>query len=136
MGAQVIKIRTPGIGDSSRQYGSFLNDEPHRERSGLYLYLNSNKKGITLNLETPTGRSILRHLVSQADALVHNLPVAAMEQLGVEYSQLSQTNPSLIVATINFLVWTGLTATTKPTTSTWQRGEESARAWARKEESL
>ena len=73
MGAQVIKIRTPGIGDSSRQYGSFLNDEPHGERSGLYLYLNSNKKGITLNLETPAGRSILRDLVSQADALVHNL---------------------------------------------------------------
>ena len=102
MGAQVIKIKTPGIGGSSRQYGPFLKDEPHRERSGLYLYLNSNKKGITLNLETTTGRSILRDLVSQADALVHNLPVAAMEQLGVEYSQLSQTNPSLIMATITF----------------------------------
>ena len=47
MGAQVIKIETPGTGDSSRQYGPFLNDEPHRERSGLYLYLNSNKQGIT-----------------------------------------------------------------------------------------
>ena len=41
MGAQVIKIETPGAGDSSRQYGPFLNDQPHRERSGLYLYLNS-----------------------------------------------------------------------------------------------
>ena len=40
------------------------------ERSGLFLYLHSNKKGITLNLETPTGRSILRDLISQSDALV------------------------------------------------------------------
>ena len=100
MGAQVIKIETPGTGDSSRQYGPFLNDEPHRERSGLYLYLNANKKGITLNLETPTGRSILRDLVSQSDALVHNLPVADLEQLGMQYSQLSQTNPQLIMASI------------------------------------
>ncbi len=100
MGAQVIKIETPGTGDSSRQYGPFLNDEPHRERSGLYLYLNSNKQGITLNLETPTGQSILRDLVSQSDALVHNLPVADMEQLGMKYSQLSQTNPRLFMATI------------------------------------
>ena len=100
MGALVIKIETPGIGDSSRQYGPFLGDEPHRERSGLYLYLNSNKKGVTLNLETPTGRSILWDLVSKSDALVHNLPVGDMEQLGVQYSQLSQTNPRLIMATI------------------------------------
>ena len=100
MGAEVIKIETPGTGDSARGYGPFLRDEPHRERSGLYLYLNANKKGITLNLETPTGRSILKDLVAKSDALVHNLPVGHMEPLGVQYSLLSPTNPLLIMASI------------------------------------
>ena len=56
MGAEVVKIERLGVGDQAREYGPFLNDQPHHERSGLFLYLNTNKKGVTLDLETPTGQ--------------------------------------------------------------------------------
>ncbi len=59
MGARVIKIEEPGTGDPARAYGPFLHDQPHLERSGLFLYLNSNHEGVTLDLGTPTGRQIL-----------------------------------------------------------------------------
>ncbi|MFQ6028528.1 MAG: CaiB/BaiF CoA transferase family protein [Dehalococcoidia bacterium] len=100
MGAQVTKIEPLGTGDPSRQYGPFLNDDPHRERSGLFLYLNANKRGLTVNLDTPTGRDILRNLVAHSDALVHNFSVQQMEQLGVDYEALSQANPALVMASI------------------------------------
>ena len=107
MGAEVIKMEPPAGGDPARQYGPFLNDDPHRERSGLFLYLNANKQGITLNLATPTGRSILRELAARSDALVHNLPVQDMEQVGLDYEDLSRVNPGLVMASITPFGLTG-----------------------------
>jgi crotonobetainyl-CoA:carnitine CoA-transferase CaiB-like acyl-CoA transferase len=66
MGAEVMKIEPPATGDPARQHGPFLNDDPHRERSGLFLDLNAHKQGVTLNLATPTGQSILRELVARS----------------------------------------------------------------------
>ena len=54
-GAEVVKIESPGSGDSTRQHGPFPGDIPHPERSGLFLALNTNKLGITLHLELSTG---------------------------------------------------------------------------------
>ena len=62
LGAEVIKIEEPGSGDEARQHGPFLNDIPHPEKSGLFLVLNTNKLGITLNLKTPTGQEIFEKL--------------------------------------------------------------------------
>ena len=59
LGAEVIKIETPISGDESRQHGPFPGDVPHAERSGLFLYLNANKLGITLNPSRATGKKIL-----------------------------------------------------------------------------
>ena len=67
LGAEVIKIEPPGIGDDVRQRGPFINDEPHPELSGLFLHLNTNKLGITLDTATPIGRRILEELVARAD---------------------------------------------------------------------
>ncbi|MDY7032294.1 MAG: CoA transferase [Thermodesulfobacteriota bacterium] len=61
-GAEVIKIEKPGEGDGARRLGPFFNDEPHPDKSGLFLHLNTNKKGITLNLKTETGVKIFRVL--------------------------------------------------------------------------
>ena len=107
MGAQVIKIEEPGTGDPSRAYGPFLHDQPHLERSGLFLYLNSNKRGVTLDLGTPTGRQILRDLVSRCDALVHNLHPTEMEELGLTFQAMSQVNPRLVMASITPFGLTG-----------------------------
>jgi len=107
MGAEVTKIEPPSSGDPARQYGPFLHDEPHRERSGLFLYLNANKQGITLNLATPTGQHIFRDLVARADALVHNLSVQDMGRVGLDYEGLSQVNPGLVMASITPFGLTG-----------------------------
>ena len=56
MGAEVIKIESPHGGDTARQRGPFPGGEPHAEKSGLYLFLNTNKRGITLDLEQPQGK--------------------------------------------------------------------------------
>ena len=94
MGADVVKIERSGVGDWARDYGPYPNDLPHRERSGLFLYLNADKRGVTLNLETPTGREILAGLVSRFDVLVHNLHPTEMDRVGLDYETLSATPPS------------------------------------------
>ena len=54
-GADVIKVERPGAGDGARGMGPFPGDEPHPERSGLFLYLNMSKRGVTLDLSRPEG---------------------------------------------------------------------------------
>ena len=61
-GADVIKVEKPGEGDPARRLGPFLNDEPHPEKSGLFFYLNTNKRGITLNLKSETGKRIFKEI--------------------------------------------------------------------------
>lgn len=58
MGADVIKIEEPGKGDKARSSSPFFKDVPHQERSGLFLYLNTNKRGITLDVKATRGRKI------------------------------------------------------------------------------
>ncbi len=60
LGAEVTKIEPPGSGDNARMRGPFLNDIPHPERSALFLYLNTNKQSITLDVNTSTGKKIFK----------------------------------------------------------------------------
>ena len=71
-GAEVTKIEHPGRGDVSRRFGPFPGDEPHRERSGMFLELNTGKRSVTLNLKTRSGRAILLRLAEQADLAVES----------------------------------------------------------------
>ena len=107
MGAEVIKIERPGVGDQTREYGPFLNDQPHHERSGLFLYLNANKQGVTLDLETPTGRDILGGLLAKSQVFVHNLHPTEMDRLGVDYETLRAHNDQLVMASITPFGLTG-----------------------------
>ena len=107
MGAEVVKIERPGVGDQSREYGPFLNDRPHHERSGLFLYLNSNKQGITLDLDTPTGREILGALLAKSQVFVHNLHPTEMDRLEVDYEILRAHNDQLVMASITPFGLTG-----------------------------
>lgn len=100
VGAEVIKVEKPDVGDDARQHGPFLGDTPHPERSGLFLYLNSNKLGITLNLETVEGKELFKKLIQQADILVENNPSALMREYGFTYEALSQINSKLIMTSI------------------------------------
>src|SRR5437762_3231999 len=69
LGADVIKIE-PSAGDPSRAAGPFPGDVPGRERSGQFLYLNANKRGVTLDLDTAGGRAVLGRLLERADAVI------------------------------------------------------------------
>ena len=107
MGADVLKVERAAIGDWARDYGPYPGDLPHRERSGLFIYLNANKRGLTLNLDTPTGREILAALVSNSDVLVHNLHPAEMDRVKLDYDILSPHNRALVMASITPFGLTG-----------------------------
>ena len=99
LGADVIKIEPPG-GDPGRDMPPFLNDERHPERSLYFLYRNTNKKGITLDIESAKGKDILNKLVKTADALVENYGPGYMDNLGLGYDKLKAINPNLVMASI------------------------------------
>ncbi len=106
-GADVIKIERPGEGDPSRRMGPFLNDEPHPEKSGIFLHLNTNKRSITLNLKTATGRNIFKELMRDVDILVENFGPGVMEELGLGYEVLEEINPKLIMTRISYFGQSG-----------------------------
>ena len=100
LGADVIKIETPGLGDESRRRGPFAGDRPGVERSGLFAYLNTSKRGITLNPGTAAGKKIFKDLIKQVDILVENNAPSLMEELGLTYKEIEAINPSLIMTSI------------------------------------
>src|SRR5512137_1444613 len=80
-GADVIKVEAAREGDPSRKMGPFPNDDPHLEKSGLFLYLNTNKKSITLNLKSDWGRDVIKELVKDVDILVEAFRPGVMAKL-------------------------------------------------------
>ena len=105
-GADVVKVEPP-TGDPGRSRGPFPSDEPHGERSMYFLFYNINKRSITLNLESTTGRSIFRRLVEKADVVVETFPVGYMRSLGLDYDSLKEINPGLVMASITPFGQTG-----------------------------
>jgi len=101
LGASVIKIEAPDRGDPARRMGPFPNDEPHPEKSGLFLYLNMGKKGLTLNLDTKEGKDIFRKLVAKSDILVEDLGPGRMEGLGLSFDKLEEAVPHLVFTSIS-----------------------------------
>ena len=100
-GAEVIKVEPPGTGDPARAVGPFLNDQRNRETSALFLYLNTGKQGLTLNLKHPQGRDILKTLARHADVLVENFTPRVMPSLGLDYTVLRAVNPKLVMVSIS-----------------------------------
>ena len=100
-GAEVIKVEKPGTGDGARRLGSFVGDDPHIEKSELFLFLNTGKKSITLNLKTPIGVDIFKRLVKEADVVVENFEPPVMPSLGLGYDTLSEVNPRLVMTSIS-----------------------------------
>ncbi|GIX48488.1 MAG: hypothetical protein KatS3mg131_2699 [Candidatus Tectimicrobiota bacterium] len=99
LGAEVIKLEPPE-GDATRREGPFPQDRPHPERSGLFAYLNTNKRGITLDVTTATGRALFVRLVQQVDVLIEDHPPQEVEALGLTYPALAQHHPRLVMTSI------------------------------------
>ncbi len=99
LGADVVKVE-PLEGDPARRRGPFPGGIAHPESSGLFLYLNANKRGVDLDLNHPRGRAVLSKLAATADLLIHNFTPPQMDQLGLEYEAFARTNPRLIMTSI------------------------------------
>ena len=108
MGAEVIKIERPDGGDRARTRGPFPNHLPHLEKSGLFLYLNANKYGVTLDITRPEGMLLLERLAEQADVLIHNVWPPEMDRVGLSYERMRQVNPRLVMTSISPFGLTGL----------------------------
>jgi len=106
-GADVIKIEKPLEGDPARKMGPFFKDIQHYEKSGLFLHLNFNKRGITLNLKTETGVDIVKNMVKDVDIVVENFRPGVMENLGLSYETLEKINPELVMTSISNFGQTG-----------------------------
>lgn len=98
LGADVIKIESPGTGDQARRSMGF---RLKGEDSPGFLALNRNKRSMAVNLQTAAGRTVLHRLVAGADILIENNRPGVTQRLGADYATLSAINPRLIYASIS-----------------------------------
>jgi len=99
-GADVIKVEPPVIGDPTRELGPFPSNITDAERSGLFIHLNSNKKGITLNIHSDTGAELFRQLAKTSDVIVESFNPGYLQSLGLGYDDLEALNPGLVMTSI------------------------------------
>ena len=99
LGADVIKVEPPE-GDPARTFGPFPEKKPHREKSALFLYNNTSKRGITLDLKTIEGKKLFLQLIQWADVFVDNYPTGYMQNFGLDNEVLQKTNLRLIHTSI------------------------------------
>ena len=101
LGAQVIKVEAPEVGDPSRHMKwvvGLVDSELPAGRNALYEIMNRNKRGLTLNLKHPEAKEILFRLVEQSDVFIENFRPGVADRLGVGYEALASMNPRLIYA--------------------------------------
>src|SRR3984957_3309602 len=101
-GADVIKVERPGSGDVSRGIGPFPGDDPHAEKSGMFLTLNTGKRGVTLDLSTRTGRELLLQLAGRCDLIVESFRPGTLERFGLPPRRFAEASPAALVRISNF----------------------------------
>jgi formyl-CoA transferase len=103
LGADVIKIERPGAGDDTRSWGPpYLRDAQGRDTSeaAYYLAANRGKRSVTLDIASPEGRDIVRHLARQSDVVLENYKVGQLKKYGLDYESLKREKPDLIYCSI------------------------------------
>ena len=106
MGADVIKIERPG-GDATRDIPPFWGDQRHPERSLFFLYTNTSKRGVTLDVSSVEGQGLFRQLAKTADMVLETFPPGFLEGLGLGYRDLREVNPRLVCTSITDFGQTG-----------------------------
>lgn len=99
LGADVIKVEPPQ-GDPLRFLPPFAGDVPHPERSLWFAYYNTDKRGITLNLETEEGRELFKRLLARCDVVVESFSPGKLGQAGLDFESLQRVNPGIILTSI------------------------------------
>ena len=106
-GANTVKVEPPGWGDPARREPPFINGIPDSDSSTIFLAFNTNKRGITLDIEQPQGRELLLRLVADADVLIESYPPGHLKSLDLDYQVLRETNAKLVVSSITYFGQTG-----------------------------
>ena len=106
-GADVVKVERPDGGDRARRMGPFPEDIPHPEKSGLFLHLNTNKRSITLDLNTRAAVNIVKELVKDTDLVVESFRPGTMARFDLDYASLKEINPRLVMTSISNFGQTG-----------------------------
>jgi crotonobetainyl-CoA:carnitine CoA-transferase CaiB-like acyl-CoA transferase len=101
-GADTIKVEAPGAGDPERHEPPFIGDESHPDRSTTFLALNTNKRGITLDVEREAGRSLFLKLAADADVIIESFEPGRLAELELSYEALRAANPRTIVLSISY----------------------------------
>lgn len=96
LGADVVKVERPGLGDISREYGPYINDI-----SLYFCQYNRGKKGIAIDMRSPEGKKVVLDLAAQADVVIENFKAGTLEKLGIGYDEMRKVNPKLIYGSIS-----------------------------------
>jgi crotonobetainyl-CoA:carnitine CoA-transferase CaiB-like acyl-CoA transferase len=99
-GAELIKVERPGTGSPTRALGPFLDDLPGTERSGLFAYLNTNKRSVALDLASEAGRTALHALLRHADAVIDDHAPGWLEAIGLDPDRLAADWPGLVMTSV------------------------------------
>jgi crotonobetainyl-CoA:carnitine CoA-transferase CaiB-like acyl-CoA transferase len=103
LGAEVIKVERPGLGDAGRQHAHVLDEQ----QSGYFLQLNSGKQGVSVDMKDPRGKAFMQKLCDSADVFIENYRPGALDKLGLGYAELSARNPKLVYCSISAYGHTG-----------------------------
>ncbi|MBC8247835.1 MAG: CoA transferase, partial [Deltaproteobacteria bacterium] len=103
LGADVIKVERPGVGDDTRGWGP---PEAGGE-AAYYLCTNRNKRSLTVDIKAPEGREILRKLAKQSDILIENFKVGTLEKIGLGFEDLKKINPGIVYCSVTGFGQTG-----------------------------
>ena len=110
LGAEVIKVERPGVGDDTRSWGPpYLCDEDgnNTTEAAYYLSANRGKQGITVDIATPKGQQIIRDLALQSDVVLENYKVGQLKKYGLDYDSLKAIKPNLVYCSITGFGQTG-----------------------------
>lgn len=110
LGAEVIKVERPKVGDDTRAWGPpWLKDDAGQQAkdSSYYSSTNRGKKSITVNLADPKGQEIVKALAARADVVLENYKVGDLARYGLDYASLSKINPGLVFCSITGYGQTG-----------------------------
>ncbi|WP_261537611.1 CaiB/BaiF CoA transferase family protein [Burkholderia multivorans] len=103
LGAEVIKVERPGGGDAGRRHATILDDQ----QSAYFLQLNMGKRGVSVDMKDPRGKTFMQRLCDSADVFIENYRPGALDKLGLGYAALSARNPRLVYCSISAYGHTG-----------------------------
>lgn len=110
LGAEIIKIERPQVGDDTRQWGPpYIKDEDGNDTrdAAYYMSANRNKRSVAIDMAAPDGQALIRDLVAHCDVVIENFKVGGLKKYGLDYDSLKKIKPDLVYCSITGFGQTG-----------------------------